>query len=114
MGRESTSQFGRRIRAYRQKQGWTQTHAAKLMDVQRTSLNRWENGKEMPNGENMTKLRDHLKLPIGTHEDVDQQTAESVYQLILPFNRAVGLELRVIPKTAATVQIQVQIKNLAS
>jgi hypothetical protein len=62
----------------------------------------------------MAKLRDHLNLPIGTHEDVDQQTAESVYQLVLSFDRPVDLELRVIPKTAATVQTQVQIKNLAS
>ena len=114
MSDQSSLEFGQRIRHYRERKGWTQTLAATVMGVQRTSLNRWENGRETPCGTNMTKLRDHLGIPIGTYEDRDAPSEGQAYQLLLPFDRPIELELRVNPKRADTVQFQVRLKDIAS
>lgn len=113
MSRKQTPEFGLRIIRCRKKIGWTQFTAAEKMGVQRTSLSRWENGHEMPSGENMTKLRDVLGVPIGSNEDLDAPEP-TTYQLLLPFDRPIGIELKVAPQRADTVQFQVQLKNLAS
>ena len=114
MSDRKSSEFGQRIRDYRRRRGWTQTHAAVVMGVQRTSLNRWEQGREMPSGRNMAKLCDHLRIPIGTSEDVDAPSEGRTYQLLLPFDQPLELELKVSPKRADTVQFQVQLKGVAS
>lgn len=105
--------LGQRIVHYRKKRGWSQVQAAKTMGVQRTSLSRWENGREVPSGGNMTKLRDHLDLPIGTNE-VSRESMENTHQLLLPFDRRIDFELTVTPKEPAAVQFQVRFKNIAS
>ncbi len=46
MSVQTNSSFGEKIRFCRQKRGLNQTEAAKMMGVQRTSLNRWEKGRE--------------------------------------------------------------------
>ncbi len=61
----------------------------------------------------MTKLHDHLGVLIGTQED-NSSRSESVYQLTLPFDQVINLEVRVGPKRADAVQIQVQLRSLAS
>jgi transcriptional regulator with XRE-family HTH domain len=109
----STLLFGKRIQSYRKKRGWNQTQAAKVMGVQRTSLNRWENGKEMPNGESMTKLSDHLGIPVGSDEKALESLSRETIQMLLPFEKPVNIEFRIGPRRADAVQIQVQIKDLA-
>jgi transcriptional regulator with XRE-family HTH domain len=107
-------QFGQRIRRYRKRKGWSQTQAATEMGVQRTSLNRWENGREMPCGANMTKLRDHLDMPIGSNEGREAADDREVHQLLLPFDRSIDFELKVTPKSADAVQFEVRLKHIAS
>jgi hypothetical protein len=78
-------------------------------------MSRWEHGHEMPRGNNMIKLRDHLQMPIGTDE-VAQETSgwvEVGYQLVLPFDQPTNLELRVTRKTQDVVQLEVRLKGLA-
>jgi transcriptional regulator with XRE-family HTH domain len=104
--------FGQRIRDYRKKRGWSQTQAAKIMGVQRTSLNRWEHGHEMPRGENVAKLMDHLQIPIGLSER-EPSTHEGTCQLVLPFDSPTQFLVRIGPKTATTVQVEVQIRQIA-
>jgi len=111
MNSQRSVEFGQRIARYRSQRGWTQTRAAEVMGVQRTSLNRWENGKEMPCGENMTKLRDHLKMPIGTEEEPPEPS--EMHQLALPFEPPLDLEFRVTPKGPDTVQFEVRLKQAA-
>jgi transcriptional regulator with XRE-family HTH domain len=102
-------EFGQRIRHYRRQKGWSQAQAATEMGVQRTSLNRWEKGREMPCGANMTKLRDHLNMPIGSNEGPEAPDNGQVYQLLLPFEQPIDLELRVTPKRADAVQFEVRL-----
>jgi hypothetical protein len=55
----------------------------------------------------MTKLRDHL--------GVDRDTGVGrKYQLLLPFDQPIELEVRVSPQRADTVQFEVQLKEIAS
>jgi hypothetical protein len=88
------------------------------MDVQRTSLSRWENGHEMPRGENMTKLHDHLGMPIGTDEDGDsqelsqEQASGPGYQLTLPFDQPIDLELRLTRKEMDFVRLRFRAKRV--
>lgn len=103
--------FGQRIRQCRQQKGWTQTQAAKIMGVQRTSLNRWENGHETPSGENIAKLSDHLGVSIGSAEHPVSAASPEVHQLSLPFQPRLEVELRIRPKRADTVQLEVQLKT---
>ena len=118
MDTDSALKFGQRITRYRKRRGWSQIQAARVMQVQRTSLNRWEKGHEMPSCENMTKLRDHLQMPIGTNEEATevlnaQPGHQNLYQLALAFDQPIELELRVMPQKADSVQFQVRLKDIA-
>lgn len=103
--------FGRRITAHRQRIPWSVSEAARQMNVPRSSLSRWEHGHEMPCGENMIKLRDHLHMPIGTEEAAREihGPVEVGYQLALPFDQPTNFELRVIRKTQDRVQLELRI-----
>jgi hypothetical protein len=58
----------------------------------------------------MTKLRDHLRIPIGTNE-----STESNRQLLFPFDfERFAVELRIEPQRADTVQFQVRLKDIAT
>ena len=107
--------FGRRITTHRERVGWSVSEAARQMKVPRTSLSRWEHGHEMPRGENMIKLRDHLVLPIGTDEDAqgNSRLLEVGYQLILPFDQPANFELKVTRKSQEVVQLELRLKGLA-
>ena len=109
-------EFGRKITVCRQRREWSLSEAARQMDVPRTSLSRWEHGHEMPRGENMIKLRDHLLMPIGTDEDTQKPRGlmEVAYQLALPFDQPANFELKVTRKAQDVVQIEFRLKNLAS
>jgi transcriptional regulator with XRE-family HTH domain len=113
MSRERTTEFGLKIARCRRRRGLTQFQAARIMGVQRTSLSRWENGREMPCGENMTKLRDHLDVPIGSTDEVEIPQVIT-YQLLLPFDQPIGIEVKVAPGRQNSVQFEVQLKNIAS
>ncbi len=88
------------------------------MGVQRTSLNRWEKGREMPNGVSMTKLRDHLKMPVGTNEDTHgvktEEFADQIYQFTLPFDESISIEVRIGPARADSANVQIRCARIAS
>jgi transcriptional regulator with XRE-family HTH domain len=107
--------FGRRITTHRQQLGWNVTEAARQMQVPRTSMSRWEHGHEMPRGENMIKLHNYLRMPIGADEasQVTNRDLEVACQLILPFDQAANFEIKVIRKTQDVVQLELRLKGLA-
>ena len=106
-----SQEFGRRIAKCRRNLGLSQEKAAQIMKIQRTSLSRWENGHEMPCGEAMQKLRDHLNVPIG-ESDVPPPPVDA--QLLLPFDfDQFAIQLKISPQRA-TVQFEVQVKQVAS
>ena len=43
-----TSDLGRRIKAARERKGWTQAHLATLMDVTHKTVGNWERGETVP------------------------------------------------------------------
>ena len=108
--------FGRRITAHRQRIRWSVSEAARQMKVPRTSLSRWEHGHEMPRGENMIKLRDYLRMPIGTEEAAQEirGSVEIGYQLALPFDQPTNFELKVTRKTQDVVQLELRLRGMAS
>lgn len=114
MNRQFATELGARIRKYRKKKRWSQKTAAENMGVQRTSINRWENGRQVPSWSAMTKLRDHLGLPIGSDEDADATAERRSYQLLLPFDQVIEVHLKVLPKSADAVQFEVQFRDFAS
>ena len=116
MHKASTLELGQKITKYRKRLGWNVTEAAKIMKVQRTSLSRWEHGHEMPSGDNLTKLHDHLSMPIGIEEGAPLASVglEAGYQLVLPFDQPANLELRVVRKTPQAVQLELKVKGLAT
>ena len=71
----------------------------------------------MPNGVSMTKLRDHLKMPIGTDEDtqgVNQTEADKIYQFTLPFDESISIEVRIGPARADSAHVQIRCARNAS
>lgn len=46
-----------RIKELREERNWTQAQLAKLLDVQPSTVFRWENGEREPSPEEMYKLR---------------------------------------------------------
>ena len=49
--------IGQKIRAWRQRQGWTQEKLAREIGVNRTTISDWELEKYEPNPDHMEKLR---------------------------------------------------------
>jgi transcriptional regulator with XRE-family HTH domain len=102
--------LGSRIRKCREALRLTQLAAADLMEVERTSLNRWENGHEMPSLKAMGKLQKHLRVP----GDLEQAAEEPQEQLMLPFDfEPFSLALRISPQRE-TVHFEVHLKKLGS
>lgn len=85
------------------------------MQVQRTSFSRWENGHEMPCGENMSKLHDHLQMPIsrvdGPEEITLDQLPEGGYQLLLPFQQPIQFDLEVLPRRSEAVSVRFRLRQ---
>lgn len=65
-GDDYRRRVGRRIRQARQRQGWTQTELARRMGVAEGQVNKWENGRVMPNPRNLERLGRTLGVPAET------------------------------------------------
>lgn len=86
------------------------------MGVPRTCLSRWEHGHELPHRNNRLKLLDLLGVPIGPAVDSPREapSKQMGYQLALPFDEPVDLELKVTRKTQGSVQLELILKLPAS
>jgi transcriptional regulator with XRE-family HTH domain len=103
-------EFGLRIRRFREVRHLSQKAAAGLMDVERTSLNRWENGHEWPSLKAGRKLQMHLGVSVGPEPVLQEPSG----QLTLPFDfEPYSLALRISPQRE-TVQFEVQLKKLGT
>lgn len=109
-------EFGKRITQYRVLKGWSVSEAARQMSVPRTSLSRWEHGHEMPCGDNMIRLHDHLGMPISSLPSgggASQSPIEVGWQLVLPFDQPANCEIRAIRRGPTSVQIEFRVRGLA-
>jgi transcriptional regulator with XRE-family HTH domain len=60
----NTTKFGEKLIAQRKKMHLTQEQLAEKMNVSRQAISRWENENLIPDGENLIKLREILKISI--------------------------------------------------
>jgi transcriptional regulator with XRE-family HTH domain len=96
-------ELGRQVRAHRKRLGLNQTAYGKRYGVNQVTVSKWETGIFRPDDEHMKKLKaDFLK------------TDERECQLSLPFEQTFVLELRIGPQRAGSVDVRVQLKELAN
>jgi len=91
--------LGERIRHYRQSLGETQDQLAERLGISRATLINWEHGK-LPAG--IGKLIEEM------HEA--ERTSGRVYQLQLPFDDPIDLEVRISQKRATSIRLDVERK----
>ena len=97
---EKRESLGQRIRLHRQSQGETQEQLALRLGICRSTLISWEH--------------DDLPQPIGKliEEMYEVESARArVYQLQLPFDEPIDLEVRIAPKKSSTLQVDVEWKQ---
>jgi transcriptional regulator with XRE-family HTH domain len=96
-------EFGRQVKAHRKRLGLNQTDYGKRYGVNQITVSKWETGIFRPAEEHMKKLKaDFLK------------TDERECQLSLPFEQTFVLELRIGPHRAGSVDVRLQLRDLAN
>jgi transcriptional regulator with XRE-family HTH domain len=96
--------LGQRIRRCRRTLGENQEVFGARFGVKRLTVINWESGTQ-PNGSHLPTLTQLLK-----EEEAKQTHTESrTYQLQLPFDQPINLELRVFPQRADTIHVEVQL-----
>jgi transcriptional regulator with XRE-family HTH domain len=108
MNGRSSPEYGQRIRDHRRRLGHTQEELAQRIGVTRPAVNRWETKGIIPTGEHITRLAEYLST------GPESQDESHTYQLVLPFDQPINLELRVSPHRADAIHFRVQLKSLAS
>lgn len=93
-----------KIKRHRQSLGESQERFGERFGVQRLTVGNWERGTT-PNGKHLTALNRQLD------GQAEEQGESLTYQLLLPFDRPINLELRVSPQRADTIHLEVQLKR---
>ncbi len=91
-----------RIKLHRIRQGETQEDLADRLGVHRSTINKWENGG-LP--EELATLIQEMDASA----DIEGKT----FQLSLPFDDRIDLELRVYPKKPDSIRLEVERKQKA-
>lgn len=94
---ESTKSLAERIRLYRQANEETQQQLADRLGISRGTLINWEKG-EFPPG--LGKLVEEMYEA--------EKTAGQTYQLKLPFEQPIDLEVRISPRRATAIRLDVE------
>lgn len=110
MNGDSSLEFGKTVRAHRRKLGLNQEQYGKRFEVNRITVSRWEAGTATPAGDHMTRLLGEIQAS----DSETIETNEDTYQLLLPLDRLVGLELRISPGKADGVEFQARARRIAS
>jgi transcriptional regulator with XRE-family HTH domain len=105
MSEQAALNYGQRIRAHRRKMGHTQENLAERIGVTRPAVNRWEKRGTMPTGKHMDKLVEYLNTDPGS------QNERHTYQLELPFDQPINIELRISPQRAESIHFLVKLKD---
>ena len=98
---DKTLTLAEKILVSRNRLGEDQKTFGKRFGVSRYAVKDWERGATQPR--HLEKLREIFAQMLG---DEDEESHESVeYQLILPFDEALKLELRVQPQSETAVRL---------
>jgi DNA-binding XRE family transcriptional regulator len=96
-----------RIKRYRRSVGENQTEFGKRFGVQRLTVTKWEKGTR-PNSDHLPQLTQLLS-------DREAAQGESLtYQLLLPFDQPINLELRVSAQKADTIHFEARLRRKVS
>jgi transcriptional regulator with XRE-family HTH domain len=99
-----SNDLAQRIRRCRQNLQESQSQFAKRFGVTPLAVGNWERGTP-PRRKHLTHLTPLL-------EDSGHAQSESLtYQLQLPFEQPIDLELRISPQRADTIHLEVQLKS---
>jgi transcriptional regulator with XRE-family HTH domain len=101
-------EFGKKVREHRKRLGLNQQQYGERFEVNRITVNRWEAGTTIPDGDHMTRLLEEIRA--GEAQAIEKE--EDTYQLSLPLEELVGLELKISPGTADSVQFQARWRRL--
>jgi transcriptional regulator with XRE-family HTH domain len=105
-GVEQELNLGQRIRRYRKQMGESQEAFGRRFGVKRLAVANWEKGAT-PNGKHLPEVERLIR-------DGETRSTESVtYQLLLPFDEPINLEVRMSPRHADTIHFEVQLKRKA-
>jgi transcriptional regulator with XRE-family HTH domain len=99
-------ELAQRIRRCRRRLGETQEAFAARFKVKRLSVINWEKGT-IPNEEHMPELTKLLNTEMLTEREPDLGT----YQFLLPFEPPLGIAIRISPKYADTIHLDLKIKT---
>jgi DNA-binding XRE family transcriptional regulator len=92
-----------RIKHYRRNLGESQETFGKRFGVKRLTVTNWEKGTQ-PNSNHRPQLIQLLS-------DKGAQGEGTTYQLLLPFDQAINLEVRVSAQKADTIHFEVQLRR---
>jgi transcriptional regulator with XRE-family HTH domain len=95
------------IRRYRKSLGESQKSFGKRFGVKRLTVGNWERGT-VPNSKHLPPLTQEM------NERGKAKGEEGTYQLILPFDQPISLELKMSPQKAETIHFEVRFKRTAS
>lgn len=98
----SATELGERIRLHRIRRGETQQELADRLGIHRSTINKWENGQ----------LQEELAALI---QEMDSETDADgkTFQLSLPFDDPMDLEVRIYPKKPDSIRLEVERKRKA-
>lgn len=96
----------------RKRLGETQETFGERFQVRKLTVNHWESGTATPKHEHLNLLNLLFRDVLG---EEDESTVESAtYQLILPFDKPVNIDVRLSPNRATNVRCAVQISRRVS
>jgi DNA-binding XRE family transcriptional regulator len=99
--------LAQKIRSHRRRSGESQENFGKRFGVRRLTVINWEKGVR-PSSRHLPQVIEELNA----EEDV--RSEELTYQLLLPFDQPIHLDLKVLPQTADTIHFEVRLKRNAS
>jgi transcriptional regulator with XRE-family HTH domain len=100
-----------KIALTRRRLGETQEAFADRFNVQPLAVNKWESGESTPRGERGAALNQLFQTVL--HEGSESQMESAAYQLLLPFDEPVKIDLRISPHSSDRVRFAVEIRRRA-
>lgn len=93
----------------RRRLGETQEKFGERFRVRKLTVNQWETDVATPKHEHLTILNGLFQRILGEEDESKIETA--AYQLLLPFDQPVNIDLRMSPNTAETLRVAVEIRR---
>lgn len=75
-------EVGRKFKSFREDAGYTQTEAALLFGVTKTTLSSWETGRKLPTSDNLKRMQRYYHIPYSYIEFINDLVVMSKNELI--------------------------------